>query len=173
MLILIAGFRSYHLEPTPQALTGLFRIIKALGMEGLPLQEWAYFTFPFDNVFNTGSIWVCYMFLFPFSSFTLHKCCHTAQYRSSSPNTLLRDNFKLAVCSFSSLTLKHMLSVHYNLRWKGVRAGKWRRTCCLGICRDDWLEVPMHEQVTVAQPVVTRQLSPGSWVWLSGQGNVM
>lgn len=39
MLVLIAEFRSHHLEPTPKALTGLFRIIKTLCMEGLPLQE--------------------------------------------------------------------------------------------------------------------------------------
>jgi len=39
VLILVAEFRSYHLEPTPKALTDLFRIIKTLCMEGLPLQE--------------------------------------------------------------------------------------------------------------------------------------
>ena len=52
VLILVAEFRSYHLEPTPKALTDLFRIIKTLCMEGLPLQEWVYFIFPFNNVIN-------------------------------------------------------------------------------------------------------------------------
>lgn len=123
MLILIAEFRSYHLKPTPQALTGLFRIIKAFGMEGLPLQEWAYFSFPFSNVFNTGSTWASNIFLFPFSSFP----CITAVMlpcAGAVVQTLLRGHFKLAACSFSSLTSKHKLPVHYNLPWKGVRAGK-------------------------------------------------
>lgn len=79
MLILTAEFRSYHWKPTPQTLTGLFRIIKALGMESLPLQKWAYFSFPLSNVFNTGPTWASYIFPFPFSSFALHHCCHAVQ----------------------------------------------------------------------------------------------